>query len=88
MKANLNNFLQNCKSKDIICFQVNQLYKIHQLQDLFEEFFNNYLIQEIRKIVLEKYKIDSINFLLKDGAKCEILKAGSPGWQKENLKLT
>lgn len=92
MKPNLNletnKYLSNCDSKDVISFGVRGLFYIHKLLELVQSGFDYNVTNAITNSITQKLERKSnVNLWFKDGENCEILKAGSSGWQTGKLRL-
>ena len=83
-----NKFLDSCNSKDVISFGSVGTFTLRQLFGSISSAFNKPIIHAISKSIEREleHKCDA-NLLLSDGKKCEILQAGSGGWQTGRLKL-
>ena len=83
-----NEFLDSCNSKDVISFGSAGTFTLRQLFRNISYAFNKPIIHAISKSIEREleHKCDA-NLLLNNGKKCEILQAGSAGWQTGKLKL-
>ena len=83
-----NEFLDRCNSKDVISFGSAGAFTLRQLFASISSAFNKPIIRAISKSIEREleHKCDA-NLLLNNGKKCEILQAGSAGWQTGKLKL-
>ena len=83
-----NDFLSTCNSKDVISFGSARTFTLRQLLSSISSAFNKPIIHAISKSIERQleHKCDA-NLLLNEGKKCEILQAGSAGWQTGRLKL-
>ena len=81
-------FLNSCNSKDVISFGSAGAFTLRRLFGSISSAFNKPIIHAISKSIEREleHKCDA-NLLLNDGKKCEILQAGSAGWQTGKLKL-
>jgi hypothetical protein len=84
-----NEYLKQCDSKDIISFAHDKIFNIKQLIDIVHYSFIHSGISSIIGYIQNHSVCNSyINSNWFDrGQECEILKAGSPGWQKGKLKI-
>ena len=92
MKANYeletNTYLSECNSKDVISFGSRGLFYIHKLLDLVQAAFDHTITNVITNSIVQKMERKcNARVWFDDGEKCEILKAGSSGWQTGRLKL-
>jgi hypothetical protein len=82
-----NDYLNNCQEDDVLCYKDNQLHKIHKIKNTFQyACFDNtshHIFEELKR---NEIKISELS-LFKDGVNCQILKAGSNGWQEGKLRL-
>ena len=83
-----NQYLSNCDAKDVISLGSQKLFYIHKLCDLFSSLFDQNVVRTILNSINQKIgNLSNKPLWLEDGEKCEILKAGSSGWQKGKIKL-
>lgn len=86
----LNKYLEKCDTKDVIAFGSSSkgLFKLSELQELIVNVFDKSLIASISHHITNKLnRICNPELWFKDGQNCEILRAGSSGWQKGKIKL-
>ena len=83
-----NQYLSNCDAKDVISLGSQKLFYIHKLCDLFSSLFDQNVVRTILNSINQKIgNLSNKQLWLEDGEKCEILKAGSSGWQTGRIKL-
>ena len=87
-KLNTNKYLKQCNSRDVILFDSKGILQLDVIQNLvfegFQAYLRNSITHSIHQQLSSKYRTD---LWLKDGEECEILRAGSSGWQKGKIKL-
>lgn len=84
----INNYLNNCKTSDVIAFQSKNLTYIKKLCDLVLSAIDINLSNHIGRSINQKFSNQcKAQLWFQDGEPCEILKAGASGWQKGTLKL-
>ena len=83
-----NEYLSKCDRRDVISFDSRDPIYLNKLYSLIQDSFNGNLIANISNIVTQKLerKCDAKQWF-DEGEQCEILKAGSSGWQKGRLKV-
>lgn len=82
-----NEFLNNCQIDDVLCYQKDQLHKINKIKETFKNACFGSTSHHIFEL-LKRYDLKiSDHSLFNDGINCQILKAGSSGWQEGKLKL-
>ena len=87
-----NQYLQHCDSKDVLSFNHCAWINIEQLLHMIYLSFvqPSSAIDSINNYIAN-HSIVNFNFNVKplfaEGLECEILKAGSQGWQKGKLKI-
>ncbi|WP_019507215.1 KGK domain-containing protein [Pleurocapsa sp. PCC 7319] len=85
-----NEYLANCNNRDIISFDSRDPIFVYKLFDLIKLAFNSNsnIFHTISNSITQKLKCNcDAKLWFQDGEKCEILKAGSSGWQKGKIKL-
>lgn len=83
-----NQYLSNCDSKDVIALGSKVLFYIHKLCDLVLSSLDINVTNNLVYSINQKLQNQcNAKLWLEDGEKCEILKAGSSGWQKGRIKL-
>ncbi|MGL4758468.1 MAG: KGK domain-containing protein [Patescibacteria group bacterium] len=85
-KVNTNEYLNQCNEKDVVSFQSEKLISVSKLKDVILQSFRqsglNAAMQQISSLSgLESYS------WFREGGKCEILRAGSQGWQQGKIKI-
>ncbi|MDJ0904189.1 MAG: KGK domain-containing protein [Xenococcus sp. MO_188.B8] len=86
--SSLNEYLEKCDAKDVIAFGSKGLFQLDVLQNLIIYAFDKSLITYISNYINPKLERKcNTELWFKDGEDCEILKAGSAGWQKGKMKL-
>lgn len=83
-----NEYLSNCDSKDVIALGSQELSYIHQFCDLVRSSLDYKVTNHIISLINQKLgNRRNAELWLEKGEKCEILKAGSSGWQTGKIKL-
>jgi hypothetical protein len=86
-KINTNEYLSQCDSRDIVFFGSDKLTSTSKLKDIVDKAFAQSGIPVIAEYM---YRSLSLNYGLTwfgKGEECEILRAGSTGWQKGKIKI-
>jgi hypothetical protein len=86
-KINTNEYLSQCDSRDVVFFGSDKLTSISKLKDIVDKAFAQSGIPVIAEYI---YRSLSLNYVLtwfEQGEECEMLKAGSTGWQKGKIKI-
>jgi KGK domain len=86
-KINTNEYLGQCDSRDVVFFGSDKLTSISKLKGIVDKAFAQSGIPVIAEYI---YRSLSLNYGLtwfEQGEECEILKAGSTGWQKGKIKI-
>ena len=88
MTLESNKYLSKCDSRDIISFDSRDPIYVRKLFNLVDSALNKQLDRYIAQLINQKLqrKCDA-NSWFEDGEECEILRAGSSGWQKGKMKL-
>ncbi len=89
-QLNTNKYLSECDPKDVISFQSETLASIGKFKDLILRAFKNSGINYIASYISNESEIKNSSIVktwFYEGEECEILKAGSKGWQKGKLKI-
>ena len=83
-----NEYLQQCDSKDVVNFESKQFFYLKELRSLviesFQDLFKNSLANYMNRTISSKCKS---HLWFSEGEECEILRAGSQGWEKGKIKL-
>ena len=90
LKCNLqpNKYLNNCDSRDVISFDSKDPVYVRKLFALVKSALDSSIVNMFSNLITRK--LDSkcnAKLWFEDGENCEILKAGSQGWQKGKMKL-
>ena len=86
-EVNTNEYLQNCDSNDVIKIKSETWSDIKKIKDTIFNSFNSYGIPTLSEQINRSFNIRDSNIWFKQGAICEILRAGSKGWQKGKIKI-
>ena len=85
-ELNTNEYLNQCSPKDVISFNSEQWISVDKFKNVVHQSLSRYsstIDNDIRNISGIKY----CSTLFNQGGECEILRAGSKGWQKGKLKI-
>jgi hypothetical protein len=88
LKTNEN--LSNCDAKDVISFNNEIWLGISNFKDIVSRAFLNSGINSIADYISSNSSYKNINNIGRwfyQGQECEILRAGSKGWQKGKIKI-
>ena len=83
---NINEYLNQCDAKDVISFNSDQWISVDKFKNVVQQLCSRYssvVDDNMRTRYGEKY----CSSLFNQGAKCEILRAGSKGWQRGKFKI-
>ena len=84
----LNEYLNNCDRRDIIALDSRDPLYLCKFFVLLKSAFDVNLINHISNIITQKLQRQcNAKLWFEDGEYCEILKAGTSGWQTGKLKL-
>ena len=88
LNLDTNKYLSDCDARDIIsCDSKDPIY-LSKLYSLIKASFTESIIRSISGNIIQKLENKcNAKLWFEDGEKCEILKAGSKGWQTGKLKL-
>jgi KGK domain len=88
-EVNTNEYLNQCDEKDVISFDSEKLISVSKLKDIVFQSFSESGIAAIINYLAQKLDVSvrNINSWFDQGVKCEILRAGSQGWQKGKIKI-
>ncbi|MBW4533405.1 MAG: hypothetical protein KME09_05660 [Pleurocapsa minor HA4230-MV1] len=86
-EINTNEYLHQCDLKDVISFDNQKWLDINQLKVIIYQSFKNSAISPIDKYININYGLRNSSLWFYQGGECEILRAGSPGWQKGKIKI-
>ena len=86
-KVNINEYLQQCDLNDIVKTKSDAWADIKKIKDTVLSSFIYYRIPEISQQINNSLNIQNSNIWFSRGTNCEILRAGSKGWQKGKLKI-
>jgi hypothetical protein len=86
-KIDTNEYLSQCDPRDVVFFGADKLTSTSKLKDIVDRAFAQSGIPVIAEYI---YRSLSLNYGLtwfEQGEECEILRAGSTGWQKGKIKI-
>jgi hypothetical protein len=89
-QLNTNEYLSNCHLKDVLSFKGELLSSIGNLKNIIFRAFRNSGINSIANYIANESgfkNTKNIGTWFYEGQECEILKAGSQGWQKGKIKI-
>ncbi|BAZ44135.1 hypothetical protein NIES4102_11410 [Chondrocystis sp. NIES-4102] len=81
-----NEFLVQCDDKDVISFQSDRLVSISKFKGGVNKVIKDDAIPAIHSYIHRQLTLSSQTWFT-DGEECEILRAGSSGWQKGKIKV-
>lgn len=86
----INEYLSKCNPKDVISVKSEQWIGVEKLKAIITRAFNINQTQGLDIIVNSidsAFKLGNSLLWFHEGQECEILRAGSQGWQKGKLKI-
>ena len=84
----INKYLSDCNTKDVISLQSTSLFYVHEFCNLVLSSLDRSLRNAIARSITQKLANTSkAELWFGNGESCEILKAGSSGWQTGKIKL-
>ena len=88
-KLNINEYLKQCDSKDVISFNNERWLDVNKLKSIVCLSFYHAGINAVINRIANQYnfKTNNIEGWFRQGEECEILRAGSSGWQKGKIKI-
>ena len=86
-EINNNEFLEQCDSRDVLSFETDYLVNISKFKDIVHYSFSKTRISSICDCITRNSSLQNSNAWFYEGKKCEILQAGSQGWQKGKIKI-
>ena len=89
-QLNTNEYLSNCDPKDVISFNNQQWVSVAKFKSIVYDGLRNSGVDSTSKRIAEQSEfknINNTNALFFQGGECEILRAGSKGWQKGKIKI-
>ncbi len=84
---NSNEYLQQCDSKDVISFNSDKWIGVGKLKEIVHRSFTKSGVDAAINYISKNSELRNNVLWFNDGEKCEILKAGSQGWQKGKIKI-
>ena len=86
-KVNSDKYLSECDPKDVISFDSEKWVSIRKIKHIIYESFRTHGIDSVTKRVSDFSILNNIKVWFYQGEECEILRAGSSGWQKGKIKI-
>ena len=86
-EVNTNEYLQQCDSKDVVKIESETWVDIQKLKDSIYNSFKIYGINTIAAQINKSLNRRNQSTWFTKGEECEILQAGSKGWQKGKMKI-
>lgn len=86
----INKYLTQCDPKDIISFGSENWFSISKFEETIDQSFSQNGINSIINNISNNLSIPNSTYLKNlfyEGKDCEILRAGSQGWQKGKIKI-
>jgi hypothetical protein len=84
---NTNEYLEQCDPKDVISLNSEKWISVSKLKDIVYQAIIDSGISTISRDIASKSNFNSSHTWFKEGEDCEILRAGSPGWEKGKIKI-
>ena len=84
---NTNEHFNKCQPKDVISYESGKLISISKIKEVIQRAFSNSGIDAIKTYISSNSEFENGHCLFLQGNSCEILRAGSSGWQKGKLKI-
>ena len=82
-----NEYLSQCDSRDVISFKSENWASISKIKNIIYTTFSNKIVGSVSSYISEISDFRNSKQWFLHGEECEILKAGSKGWQKGKLKV-
>lgn len=89
-QLNTNEYLSKCDPKDVISFKDEKWTSINKIREILYSALVSSGIKSMTDYIVKWSDFKSpnnINNWFKQGEECEILRAGSQGWQKGKIKI-
>lgn len=86
-EINTNKYLQQCNLKDVISFNNQNWVDINQLKAIIYQSFRQSAFAPIDVHIHQNHGLRNSASWFNQGGECEILRAGSQGWQKGQIKI-
>ena len=89
-QINTNEYLSNCDLKDVFSFNNEKWVSVAKLKNIVCRALINSGINSIITHIAKDSDFkntNKTNMWFKEGEECEILRAGSKGWQKRKIKI-
>ena len=84
---NTNKYLTDCDDKDVISFNSNKWLSISKIKKVIHQSFAQSGIDSVRTHTSNNCDYGISHHWFLEGEECEILRAGSKGWQKGKIKI-
>ena len=86
-EINSNEYLQQCDLKDVVCFDSEKWLSIKKLKQIVRQSIDKHALNEIIASISNDSDLKNSHLWFYEGEECEILRAGSKGWQKGKIKI-
>lgn len=86
-EVNTSKFLRKCDSRDVLSFDADYLINISKFKNIVHRSFLNSGISSVCSYISNNSSLKNSDSWFNEGKKCEILQAGSAGWQKGKIKI-
>ena len=86
-EVNSGKYLSQCDPKDVISFGSEKWISISKIKNIIQEGFRTQGITSVTNCISENSILNNIKIWFYQGKECEILRAGSKGWQKGKIKI-
>ncbi|HEY9771779.1 MAG TPA: KGK domain-containing protein [Coleofasciculaceae cyanobacterium] len=88
LQVNANEHLNQCDSKDVISLDSDKWISVKKIKDVIEQSFNQSNgLTSIINYISSISGLGNTKLWFHEGEECEILRAGSKGWQKGKIKI-
>ena len=85
-KVNIDEYFNQYDDKDVLSFETDKLVNVGQFKNIVHQSFLKY-INGACSSISSRLSWNDQNFWFNEGKECEILKAGSKGWQKGKIRV-
>ena len=86
-QLNTNKYLQQCDPKDVISFNSEKWIDVNKLKKNIYQSFHTSGISSVSNYMSQNSRFKNSGLWFQQGEQCEILRAGSQGWQKGKIKI-
>jgi KGK domain len=86
-KLNTNEYLNQCDEKDVLSFLSEEWISVSKLKDIVSQSFSSSGLDATSRQISSLSRLGNSCIWFIQGEECEILRAGSQGWQKGKIKI-